>query len=246
MRVSTFSIAVVCVFAGGTLSAGMIVPNANAAAPGNTDNRFPFLVNGGMRSQQVFAADQFSGPIDIGELDLRNGVFVDTPFTSTISDIQIWLSTVSAAPDALSATFANNIGADNTLVYDGSLTLSSTNAPGPGGTHVFDVVINLQNTFSYNPALGNLLLDIKNISGADAFVGTNFFDTQNTSGDSMSRVYGGEGSPDATSGSADTLGLILQFNPPANVPEPSSFALVGLGVALAGLRRFRPKGATAN
>ena len=39
-----------------------------------------------------------------------------------------------------SATFASNVGADVATVFSGSLTLSSTNAAGPGNTHVFDVV----------------------------------------------------------------------------------------------------------
>ncbi|HEV3165876.1 MAG TPA: PEP-CTERM sorting domain-containing protein [Isosphaeraceae bacterium] len=218
----------------------VVVPNANASVAGNTDNRFPFLVTGGMRYQQVFASSQFgsfTGPELINEMDLRNGVFVSQAFTSTISNIQIALSTTSKAPDGLDPTFANNTGPDSTTVYNGSLTLSSTNAAGPGNTHVFDVVISFQTPFLYNPAAGNLLLDVKNISGANAAVGTNFFDAINNSGDSVSRVFGSEGSPNATSGTADSLGLIVQFefgpSSPA-VPEPTSLVLASLGFVLVG------------
>ncbi len=38
----------------------IVVPNANTTVAGNSDNRFPFLVSGGMRYQQVFDASQFS------------------------------------------------------------------------------------------------------------------------------------------------------------------------------------------
>src|ERR1700686_5064984 len=111
----------------------VVVPNANASVAGGTDNRFPFLVTGGMRYQQVFNSSEFSafgGPQFISQMTLRNGIFVSTPFTATIASIQIALSTISAAADGLSATFASNIGGNNTQVYNGSLTLSSTNGPG--------------------------------------------------------------------------------------------------------------------
>jgi hypothetical protein len=240
--------------AGGAARADVVVvPNANTATPGTTDNRFPFLVSGGMRYQQVYAASQFAlptaGPKLISELDLRNGVLVNEAFSSTISNIQISLSTVSLAPDALSSTFASNIGADVTQVYNGSLTLSSTNAAGPGGTHVFDIAIVFQTPFLYDPAAGNLLLDVKNISGANAAVGSDFFDAVSPPGDSVSRVWGDEGSPNATTGNVDSLGLIsqFQFTSAAAVPEPSQIALTALASVLFGVpallrRRARKQG----
>jgi hypothetical protein len=212
----------------------VVAPNANASAPGNSDNRFPFFTTGGMNYQQVFDASQFSsfgGPQMINEIDFRNGIFVNEAFTTTIADIQISLSTTSKAVDGLSSTFADNVGSDSTTVYSGALTLSSTNAAGPGGTHVFDIAIHFQNDFLYNPASGNLLLSVTNISGADSsIVGKDFWDAVNTNGDSVSRVWGPEGDPSATSGTADTLGLIAQFQfGPSAVPEPSSFTLLALG-----------------
>src|SRR5438105_889758 len=106
--------------AGSQVQAGVVVPNANAATAGNADNRFPFLVSGGIRYQQVFGASQFPGTMLISEMDLRNGIFVSQAFTSTISNIQISLSTIATAPDSLSATFANNTGVGTTLVYNGA------------------------------------------------------------------------------------------------------------------------------
>ena len=210
--------------------APVVVPNANAAVAGNSDNRFPFLVTGGMRYQQVFDASEFSslgGPQFINQLSLRNGPFVATAFTANIASIQISLSTIATAPDNLSTTFAGNIGANNTQVYNGSLTLSSTNGAGPGNTHVFDVVINFQTPFLYDPSAGNLLLDVQNNSGADAAVGVNFFDAQFTASDSISRVFGPEGNSSATTGTADSNGLIMQFSFAA-VPEPTTWALIGV------------------
>jgi len=229
--------------AGQLLATPIVIPNANASTPGDTDNRFPFLVSGGMRYQQVFASSQFPGPVVLTEIDLRNGILTSAAFTSTISSILISLSTTSAAPDALSTTFASNIGANNTQVFNGSLTLSSANGPGPGDTHAFDIIIPFQTPFSYNPANGNLLLNVTNNSGANGVVGGDFFDAVNVV-DSVSRVVGPEGMPGATTGTADTLGLIVQFQTAVQVqaiPEPATLILVGLGLVALGSRRRRTR-----
>jgi hypothetical protein len=52
------------------------------------------------------------------------------------------LSTTSANPNALSTTFANNIGADDTVVFGaGALALSSAFTGPAGGPKNFDIVI---------------------------------------------------------------------------------------------------------
>jgi len=109
------------------------------------------------------------------------------------------------------------------------------NGAGPGNTKAFDIVIHLQTPFAYNPAAGNLLLFIDNISGASSNVGTDFFDAVNPAGDAVSRVFSAEGSPNDTTGSVDSVGLIAQFNAATTAaPEPGYFVLTGLGMALIG------------
>jgi hypothetical protein len=127
-----------------------------------------------LRSQQVYGASQFpDSPILIKELRFRPG----TPpyggvFSATITNIQINLSTTTNNPDGLSTTFANNIGADNTIVYSGSLSISSSYTGDDTGPRDNDIVVRLQTPFIYDPAKGNLLLDIhhfSNDSGNGAF-----------------------------------------------------------------------------
>jgi hypothetical protein len=56
-------------------------------------------------------------------------------------------------------TFADNLGADNTLVFNGTLNWATGNLPGPGNTRQFDIVFRCTTPFLYDPAAGNLLLD---------------------------------------------------------------------------------------
>jgi hypothetical protein len=54
-----------------------------------------------------------------------------------------------------------NLGTNNTLVFDGKVAATTGNLPGPGHTRQFDVVFPLTTPFLYDPAAGNLLLDIQ-------------------------------------------------------------------------------------
>jgi hypothetical protein len=178
----------------------------------------------------------------ISQIIFRPDAFFQGPTTASFTGIQIDLSTTSRAPDALSATFADNVGADDTIVYNGSLTLS-TAATGPaGGPKDFDVVINLQTDFLYNPAAGNLLMDItKPTQFTGALIN---LDLQFTVGDSVSWVAGGQtnvNAPIPTVGFPGTSGLVTRFTVTL-VPEPSGLVLLVTAlpaVAYAWRRRVR-------
>jgi hypothetical protein len=239
IRCVAVAVAVLGGIPGWARAAYLVAPNGLASTSGDTDNRFPLLVAGGMRYQQVFAASQFAafgGPRLIDEIDFRNdSTGSGRAFSATIPNISISLSTTQASPDALDVTFASNIGPDATQVYSGSLTISSSNAAGPGNTKAFDIAIHFQRAFLYDPSAGNLLLDIANLSGTDAFFdNTEFLDSTNVFADSVSRVFSADGSPGSATGTSSSLGLIVQFGYGTSaVPEPSSLALSS--IALAGL-----------
>src|SRR5688572_29948313 len=174
-------------------AATLVVPNDLSASEGNDGNGFPFSIQGAqipsMRYQQVYGSSQFTALSASGEFiteirfrpDATNG----SPFSATLPDIQINLSTTAAAPDGLSATFANNVGVDNTLVFSRGPLATSSGFTGPaGGPKTFDMVITLTTPFFYNPTRGNLLLDVRNFGGG----ATTNFDSATTTGDSISRV----------------------------------------------------------
>jgi hypothetical protein len=227
-------------------AATVVVPNNLALTEGNLDNGFPFNLDvfeqSSQRYQQVFAASNFasfSDPQLITQIAFRPDARMGNPFTSTISNILIELSTTGAAPDRLSTTFADNVGADRTTVFSGSLSLSSANTGPANGPKDFDIVINLQNPFLYNPTLGNLLLDVSNFSGGR----TTQFDAHFMGGDSVARVFSLSGNVNEATGSTDSLGLVAQFTlAPVPVPEPTSgMGLLAIGTlgALSGLLRKR-------
>jgi hypothetical protein len=215
--------------------AQVVVPSGQTNSEGNSNNGFPFNYSlfslGSQRYQQVYSSAEFTGgPVMITGMTFRPDAFSGGAFASTLN-LSISLSTTAAAVDALSMTFANNIGADATVVRSGSINVSSA-FTGPGsGPKDFDIFISFTNSFLYDPSMGNLLLDV---SGSGTNSSTQF-DSHNAQ-DGTSRIYtSGSGSGSATADFADSEGLVTRFNVQP-VPEPATMAALGIG-ALALLRK---------
>jgi hypothetical protein len=185
--------------------------------------------------KQVYSASDFgSSPLLITGLGFRPDAQFGSAFSTTLSNVSIFLMTTNNAPDALTAVFAHNEGAHEILVHSGSLSLSSADIGPPGGPKAFDIIINLTTAFLYNPVSGNLLLEVQNFSGGE----TTVFDGEDTFGDPVSRVVtlDANGVNDTT-GNTDTFGLVTEF---LAVPEPPSIALFGsAALAFAAMRRRR-------
>jgi hypothetical protein len=140
-----------------SMSASMIPTSAAAnIIIGNPDlgsgNSNPFGNPGtlwGPEYQQVYASSDFSGPITIRDLEFFNTQLLGgSPDSGSYT---ISLSTTSAQVDNLDfTTLSNNIGANNTVVFTGSL-------PSLVGGELHLV---LSNPFTYNPVSGNLLIDV--------------------------------------------------------------------------------------
>src|SRR6202011_1478767 len=172
-----------------------------------------------IRYQQVFDASQFSRLSPGGGLINRiafRGHGPGVPFTGTVAQLQINLSTTSKSPDGLSSTFAQNVGADDTQVFSGPFQTAITFNGDPGN---FEVVVNFTTPFFYNPSKGNLLLDIRNTEGGvEVPPNDQELDGTSATGDSVSRIYNYGDVTAATAGQTggaddkDTYGLIAKFN----------------------------------
>jgi hypothetical protein len=206
-----------------------------APAGGPTEsNCYPFgcAFNWPPEYQQVYNKALFPGPMTIGSLRFYNNVqdvgFENNPADLNSGTFQISLSTTSAAVNGLNTSnLSLNIGPDNTLVFSGSIPASVA----AGG--FFDIFFTTP--FSYNPAAGNLLIDVfsNNVSHGpvlDAYLDAHF----NTFGNDSSRAMSGGSNFTST-------GLVTGFNEGQTqaVPEPGTLSLLGLGLFGAGAMRRR-------
>lgn len=201
----------------------------------------PFTYRGttGSRTQQVYASSFFATAQNITSLAFRS-----TPGFLNGADyanVGITLSTTSFGDETgtpLSAIFADNVGADAVSVYQGAISFA---APATGG---FEYVVNFMTPFLYDPAKGNLLLDVllpngTMVSGSSFFLAS--YDTANDFNDgvySVNSVFDGS----ATSGIANTAAAITQFTGTsvASVPEPTTWSMMLIGFGIMGVAvRYR-------
>lgn len=194
-----------------------------------TGNCYPFGCAYGGEYQQVYSSTQFSGSMTIGALDFYNTKFDSSATAMNTGTWTISLSTTSASVNGLGTPGSANLGADNTLVFSGNLSQPWTF----GDT----LHIALSQAFTYNPASGNLLMDVE-VSDPSAPGGYIFFDMQQNSG-VMSREY--------HEGGTDGLGLVTTFESASvsTVPEPSVALLFVAGLGLVAGMSQRRRNATA-
>ena len=196
----------------------VVVPDSNEFVEGDSVLSLPFNLSidgkSSMRYQQVYAASAFGTlfvPHLITQISFRPDAGAGGVFSSTIDNVQINLSTTSREPDNLSPNFMSsefllNVGPDETEVFSGSLALSSSFAGPSGGPKDFDIVIQLQQPFLYNPAHGNLLLDVRNFTGGT----TTRFDRDLSASMRLVSSFTPDGVADST-GAFASGGLVTEF-----------------------------------
>ena len=199
---------------------------------GNTNgsNAFPFGTNTDGSAaysgeyQQIYSSTSFSGPISISQLafssDSKDPASITYSFT-------LALGVTTRTPSSPGSTYSGTF----TPVFSGALTASLTSTPSD-----FDLVITLTSPFIYNPALGNLLLDLNVTSAA----GPNalFFSTESSSS-SFGRVFNASGTGASTEG--PNRGLVTRVTG-TTVPEPSAFVLIAFALVWLGYFRIRRTG----
>ncbi len=195
---------------------------------GEGSNLFPFGGPAagftGTEYQQVYNANQFSAAVSVNSITFFNSFSSGQSFlpgTYTIS-----FSTTSKAVNGLDTTnLANNFGTNTHL-------FATLNLSGTAGSPTITFT---GTPYAYNPAAGNLLMDIT-YSGAGGNTGL-FLDAMNGDFGTLSSRAHNYGTGFAG------FGLVTQFDvgPQAAVPEPASLAVVGFGLGVLAFRLRRPR-----
>jgi len=129
-----------------------VVPNVNEDVFAPSNQNWPWN-QGGMRYQQLYAADQLGGLTGvIDAFAYRVDEEFGGAFGPTTTVAQIWLGYSDADPGAISTVFDDNFSCCKTLVLDGEVVLSSS---GSG----FDVLVDVDDVFDYDGS-ANLLMEI--------------------------------------------------------------------------------------
>ena len=140
----------------------IVVPTGYEDAPGDAFDLSGPPPPHGLRSQHLVPATDFadlpSGDNEIVSFAFRPDETIVSPQAFSF-DLQFRLSTTSAEPGAMSSTFADNLGDDATIVYSGPITWSTPGQLNADGVNGFDYLITFTTPFSYDPALGNLLVE---------------------------------------------------------------------------------------
>ena len=251
MRLGLFSAAVCAALLSTTAYAAEIVtPNDDATVEGNTAaNAQPFAA--GQQVLYDISSTQF-GALPSGDVITGFAFRPDTntcsgslcsAFTTTLDNVTIELATTSIAPTTNDPTFADYLtnSAQTTnvqTVFSGDLTVSTSETlTQPGGPKVFDINFPFTTPYAYNPADGNLVLDL--VIASDTVTST-LLDASNTSADESIQSQYFAAASGATTGALEPRVDVLEFST-SPVPEPATWALmlVGVGAVGAGLRARR-------
>lgn len=167
------------------------------------------------RHQQVYAGNEVMAGIITSIFFRQDEDYGTVAATCTWTNATVVLSSTAVAVDALNTTFADNLGADATVVFQGDLVISTsdtTSNPRP-----FEIHIPFTTPFTFNPGPNiNLVVDITLPDQDSGIVCAGFptIDREFHPFDSVSSVFCWNGSCSLTFDTAsatDTQGIVTLF-----------------------------------
>lgn len=184
----------------------------------NTGNCYPLGCAYKGEYQQVYTHTLFQGPVIITALQFFNTQDNAHATSTNFGTFTISLSTTSADWNSLSPDFASNIGPDSKQVFKGSLF-----RPWAFGD---TLTIYFSAPFTYDPADGNLLMDVVATGTSDSG-GLIYFDTNgyNAGGENGNTIFGRDYCPGGVNcGDAGTVnagygletGFLVKAKPSGN------------------------------
>jgi hypothetical protein len=213
-----------------SITIGTLGVDENCFPFGYDDPQVPFDcdITTGTRYQQVYSSALFPSPLTLKAVDFFDSNGDSGPDLATAT-YNVHLSTTAAAVNALSSTFDDNVGEDDALVFSGQVGGAGAIAGG-----VFRITFTTP--FLYDPAKGNLLLDIFRLTPTTAGPLVYF--------DSLDGGFGFDSSRMHNFGAEfKEWGLVTRFTddltPQPIIPEPATLLLVATGLAAAARRARR-------
>jgi len=208
--------------------ATVVIPTGLAAAAGNSSNAFPWGTSAatfpGLRVQTLYDSSNFtaagiSAPIRILRLKWRANDAATSWTGGTFAQATIRLATAAVDHAAVTPSFAANVGADLTTVYSGTVAFLPGTGAGIGLPGTIAVDVALTTPFVYDPALGDLAIDVDCPGGAN-FAGGTLVPMDVQTGAAASRVYASTNYP-ASNGITTGHGAVVEV---VHVPVNSLLA----------------------
>jgi hypothetical protein len=198
----------------------VLVPSTMA----NTEGEFAAgVIQSDYHSQQVYSASEFSqltaSENTLIRVDWRPDGNLVGPETYSAERWIMKFSTTPKNPGELDSTYANNVGSDEVVVYDGPGSMTTNNTGPAGGPKDIDYGIDFQVPFVYDPSKGNLLWDLTIIGGSSPLS----IDWTLQGEGLTSTLYGGAPEDTIAPNNQTSGGHIALFT---FVPEPSSCLLM--------------------
>jgi hypothetical protein len=184
-----------CFGTGTPRHSGLVFPAANSSTMGNSNNIFG-VAQANQRYHQICSGVGGARTFTGHRMRFRNATS-----TGGAQTLNIWFSSTTVAPAAISATFASNITSAQTLVFSG--TMNYPNMTPNINPLSWKIIFPWLRPFHW-PGTGNLLMEVRNYTATSL---SYYVDAE--SGDaSVSRCWG-TGTSAATGSIGTSYGLII-------------------------------------